>query len=150
LFDLAVVLWTKKMTESEFVTWKDEYSVGIESIDNDHKKLLNLINNLQSSALYYTGADFDKEALNELIEYTKYHFTREEKLMEENGYPDFTEHKAQHDRMTNQVLDMVKEYDEDEEKTIIELTNFLKKWLISHINGTDQQYSQYLIEKGVK
>lgn len=147
---VGLVILTKKATEKEFVTWKDEYSVGIESIDNDHKKLLSLINNLQTSTMYYTGEDFDREALDKLIEYTKFHFTREEKLMEDNDYPGFAEHKLQHKKMTDNVLNMVKEYEEDSEKTIEELVEFLKDWLIKHINGSDQKYSSYLISKGVK
>lgn len=147
---IGISILTKKMTESEFVTWKDEYSVGIESIDNDHKKLLSLINNLQTSSLYYTGEDFDKQALDELLEYTKFHFAREEKLMEDNGYPDFQSHRRQHKHMTEHVVKMVKEYQDDSEKTVEDLLNFLKDWLINHINGSDKEYSGFLREKGVK
>lgn len=140
----------KKMTESDFVVWKDEYSVGIESIDNDHKKLLSLINNLQTSALYYTGEEFDRQALKELLNYTEYHFKREEKLMEENGYPDFAAHKAQHQKMTEKIKEMVTTYEQDDEQTILELAQFLRNWLVNHINGSDQEYSGFLIKKGVK
>lgn len=147
---VIVIVLNKKMTESQFVTWKDEYSVGIESIDNDHKMLLKLINQLQTSSLYYTGEDFDKEALNELIEYTKFHFAREEKMMEENGYPDFEEHRQQHRDMTEEVISRVKAYEADSEKTVDDLLDYLKKWLINHINGTDQKYSSFLRDKGVK
>ncbi len=147
---VIVIVLNKKMTESQFVTWKDEYSVGIESIDNDHKMLLKLINQLQTSSLYYTGEDFDKEALNELIEYTKFHFAREEKMMEENGYPDFEAHRQQHRDMTEEVISRVKAYEADSEKTVDDLLDYLKKWLINHINGTDQKYSSFLRDKGVK
>lgn len=147
---ISVSILTRKLTESDFVTWKDEYSVGIESIDNDHKKLLNLINNLQTSSLYYTGDDFDKQALNELVEYTKFHFSREEKLMEDNGYPDFQAHRRQHKHMTDHVINMVKAYESDSEKTVEDLLYFLKEWLINHINGSDKEYSAFLREKGVK
>ncbi len=147
---VVVVALNKKLTESDFVTWKDEYSVGIESIDRDHKKLLNLINNLQNSALYYTGEDFERQALKELVDYTEYHFKREETLMEENGFPDFESHRQEHQKMTEKVKEMVVAYERDDEKTIVELAQFLKNWLISHINGSDQEYSGYLIKKGVK
>jgi len=148
---LALVIFlNKKATESQFVTWKDEYSVGIESIDNDHKMLLKLINQLQTSSLYYTGEDFNKDALSELLEYTKFHFSREEKMMEENGYPDFEAHRKQHVDMTDEVVRKVKEYEADSEKTVEDLLDYLKKWLINHINGTDKKYSAFLLEKGVK
>ena len=145
-----VIVLNKKMTESQFVTWKEEYSVGIKSIDTDHKKLLQLINRLQTSSIYQTGEAFDKEALDELIAYTKFHFAREEKMMEENGYPDFDAHKQQHINMTDQVVQKIKEYEDDHEKTIEDLLDYLKNWLINHINGTDKKYSAFLLEKGVK
>ena len=147
---VIVIVLNKKLTESQFVTWKDEYSVGIETIDNDHKMLLKLINQLQTSSLYYTGDDFDKEALTELLDYTKFHFSREEKMMEDNGYPDFDAHRQQHRNMTDEVINKVKDYEEDSEKTVDDLLDYLKKWLINHINGTDKKYSAFLIEKGVK
>ncbi len=145
-----VITLNKKSTESQFVTWKDEYSVGIKAIDDDHKMLLKLINQLQTSSLYYTGEDFDKTALNELLEYTKFHFSREEKMMEENGYPGFEAHRKQHVNMTDEVVRKVNEYEADSEKTVEDLLDYLKKWLINHIGGTDKKYSAFLIEKGLK
>jgi hemerythrin len=147
---VIVIVLNKKMTESQFLIWKEEYSVGIESIDKDHKKLLQLINRLQTSSIYQTGEAFDQEALKELIEYTKFHFAREEKMMEENGYPEFAAHKQQHINMTDQVVKKIKDYEADQEKTIDDLLEYLQKWLINHINGTDKKYSAFLLEKGVK
>ncbi|MCP5162840.1 MAG: bacteriohemerythrin [Hahellaceae bacterium] len=147
---IGVVYINKKAVDNSFLVWRDEYSVGIASIDAEHKKLLNLINQLQTASLYYTGEDFDKDALNEVIEYTKYHFANEEKLMETHGYPTCESHKQEHRRMAEKVMSMVKAYEEDSDKTIDELLNFLKQWLIRHINGTDKEYSEFLRSKGVK
>jgi hemerythrin len=84
----------RKMTSRQYVQWKDEYSVGIESIDSQHKKLLGLINSLQTAVNYKTGEAFEREALDELVDYTKTHFKFEEDMMEQNGYPEFTTHRA--------------------------------------------------------
>ena len=89
----------KRMASDQFVEWKDDYSVGIDSIDQQHKKLLNLINQLQTAVDYSTGEQFEREALDELVDYTKTHFTYEEGLMRDNDYPDFEPHKAQHEKM---------------------------------------------------
>ena len=75
----------QRSEKKHFAIWKDEYSVGIKSLDDDHRKLLNLINKLQTAVHYQTGDIFEKEALDEVVAYTKYHFEREEKLMEEAG-----------------------------------------------------------------
>ncbi len=140
----------KRLVARRFVEWRDEYSVGIESIDNDHKRLLNLINQLQTAAHYQTGREFESEAFEALVDYTKQHFKREEDLMESNGYPDFTAHKAQHVAMIAEVDAMLNEYRKHPQSAVEHAVQFLKTWLIKHINGTDQAYSQFLRDKGVR
>lgn len=140
----------KKVTARHFVAWDDKYSVGIKVIDDDHKKLMMLINNLQSAVLYPTDASFERQALDELVDYTKYHFNREETMMQQYGYPGFEEHKQQHDAMIAKVAGYLEAYEKDREGTVKELTQLLKDWLIRHISGTDQEYSGFLREKGVQ
>ena len=140
----------RKMADSHYVQWKDEYSVGLDSIDQQHKKLLALINQLQTAVDYSTGEEFEREALDELVDYTKVHFTFEEGLMKDNGYPDFEPHKAKHDEMIKEVETVLAEYETDHDLAMEHGTVFLKTWLINHINGTDKEYSSFLIGKGVK
>lgn len=98
---------------------------------------------------YAMSETFEKEALEELVSYTKYHFEREEKLMSENDYPDFEAHKAQHEQMIAQVEEFVQLYNEKGHDALNEIVEFLTGWLINHINGTDKQYSEHLHERGV-
>ena len=140
----------RKLNARHFISWKDEYSVGIDSIDQQHKKLVNLINQLQTAVDYSTGEEFEREALKELVDYTRTHFSYEEGLMEKNGYPDFVAHKALHEKMIRKVEEVVAEYEQDEDLAMRDALNFLKSWLINHINGNDKQYSEFLISKGVR
>jgi hemerythrin len=140
----------RKMTSRQYVQWKEEYSVGIESIDLQHKKLLGLINSLQTAINYKTGEAFEREALDELVDYTKTHFKFEEDMMEQNGYPDFTTHRAEHERMIARVEEVLSQYQQDQDTAMQNAVDFLQEWLINHINGTDKQYSSFLIDKGVK
>lgn len=140
----------KRMASDQFVEWKDDYSVGIDSIDQQHKKLLSLINQLQTAVDYSTGEQFEREALDELVDYTKTHFTYEEGLMRDNDYPDFEPHKAQHEKMFEKVKEVLAEYEQDQDTAMANAAEYLKDWLINHINGTDKEYSSYLIGKGVK
>ncbi len=140
----------RKLTQRQYVKWKDEYSVGIESIDMQHRKLLSLINSLQTAVYFSTGEEFEHQALDELVDYTKTHFSYEEGLMEQNDYPDFEPHKAQHQQMIARVEEVLAGYEQDKDTAMRNAANFLKDWLINHINGTDKQYSAYLIGKGVK
>ena len=147
---LVIPFIHRKMASDQFVEWKDEYSVGIDSIDQQHKKLLNLINQLQTAVDYSTGEQFEREALDELVDYTKTHFTYEEGLMRDNNYPDFEPHKAQHEKMFEKVREVLAEYEQDQDTAMANAAEYLKDWLINHINGTDKEYSSYLIGKGVK
>ena len=147
---LVIPLIYRKIAASKFVEWKDEYSVGIDSIDQQHKKLLNLINQLQTAVDYSTGEEFERDALDELVDYTKTHFSYEEGLMRDNDYPDFEPHKAQHEKMFKKVGEVLAEYEQDHDTAMQNAADYLKDWLINHINGTDKQYSSYLIGKGVK
>jgi len=140
----------RRMSSRHFIQWKDEYNVGIDSIDQQHRKLVNLINQLQTAVDYSTGEEFEREALDELVDYTKTHFGYEEGMMEKYGYPDFEPHKAQHRKMIAKVEEVLAEYEQDHDRAMGNAVTFLKNWLINHINGTDKQYSSYLIEKGAK
>jgi len=146
---LMVLVINKRQTSKHFVAWKEDYSVGIETIDDDHKKLLTLINNLQTAVYYPTGEAFERQALKELVDYTKYHFEREEKMMLDNEYPDYGPHKAQHEAMIAKVQAFCKAYEQDPEGTVQEMTTFLRDWLLKHINGTDQKYCAHLHSRGV-
>lgn len=139
----------RRLSAQPYVEWKDEYSVGIESIDQQHRKLIGLINSLQTAVNYSAGADFEREALDELVDYTKTHFSYEESLMEDNDYPDFTTHRAEHELMIAKVEETLREYQRDQDKAMQNAVDYLRDWLINHINGTDKQYSKYLIDRGV-
>ncbi len=143
-----VIYGHQRLEQRSYLVWKDEYNTGIGSLDRDHRKLLNLINQLQTASNHYTGEEFERNALDELIKYTRYHFVREEKLMEEYGYSELEPHRREHQAMVAEVTQMISHYEEDHDATIDALLNFLKSWLIRHISGTDQQYSEFLASKG--
>jgi len=150
LASLAVLpLIHQRLKSQQYLKWKSAYSVGIASIDMQHRKLIELINSLQAAVDYSTGEHFERKALDELVDYTKTHFKYEEELMEQNGYADFESHCREHARMIARVDEVLAAYHEDPHNALHEALKFLKDWLINHINGTDKQYSQFLIDKGV-
>ncbi len=139
----------KKFMDRKRIDWRDEYSVGIESIDEQHKKLISLINTLQTIVDYTSEEKLERECLSAVVDYTRTHFVYEERLMEEYGYPDFEAHKAQHQKMIDKVNDLLAEYENNPESAMKHALDFLKHWLVRHINGTDKQYSEFLLSKGV-
>ncbi len=140
----------RKLADRRRVEWKDEYSVGIASIDQQHKKLIDLINMLQTTVDYATGEEFERECLAAVVDYTKTHFVYEEELMEKYGYPEFEAHKAQHQEMIDKVDQLLAEYERLPESAMKNTLSFLKQWLIRHINGTDKDYSEFLLARGAR
>ncbi len=147
---LALLPWLhNRIMAKRYLTWKEAYSVGIQTLDDDHKRLLYLINTLDTAVHYQTDIAFERQALNEVVDYTQTHFAREEKLMQTHQYPDYPDHKKQHEAMIAKVNEFVQHYDSDRDGTIEELLNYLREWLIHHIQGTDQNYSGHLTSRGV-
>ncbi|MCW5977249.1 MAG: hemerythrin family protein [Bryobacteraceae bacterium] len=86
----------------------------------------------------------------ELIEYTKAHFGYEERMMKLAAYPDYEVHKLQHDRLAARVLEFHKEYAAGRVLMSLDVMEFLKNWLQTHIKGPDKNYSPFLNAKGIR
>ncbi len=129
--------------------WTDTLSVQIDSIDMQHKKLVDLINQLHDAMRAGKGKDVLGATLDELINYTRYHFTYEEGLLKKVGYTDFVNHKSEHIKFTQQVVDLNEKYKSGNGMLTIEVMNFLKSWLNQHITGTDKKYAAQVKAKGI-
>ncbi|MBI5055189.1 MAG: bacteriohemerythrin [Nitrospirae bacterium] len=132
-----------------FITWNEEYSVNIKEIDTQHQKLIELINNLFDKMRIGRGKDVIGIILNELVNYTVYHFLTEEKLFQEHGYPEYMQHKKLHSDLTKQVKELKDKFDHGDIIVTARTLNFLNKWLIDHIMGEDKKYAPFLNSKGV-
>ena len=130
--------------------WRDEYNVNIPSIDEQHKKLVAIINDLQVAMIDGKSQDVMKKIIDELVQYTKSHFTHEESLMSTYNYNDLSQHKKIHVDFIEKVTDFQVKFKEGKRLLSVEILNFLRDWLISHINGEDKKYASCLIEKGAR
>ncbi len=133
-----------KETANDLFIWSDTFSVGIKAFDDDHKVLIDLINKINRAMLEGKGKAVLKETLEELISYTKYHFEKEEKLMEKANYSDYLNHKKIHNDLIQQVLQIKSDLDMGKKEISHELLDFLKQWLIIHIQGNDKKYTKEL------
>lgn len=124
--------------------WKPEYSVHIPEIDAQHQRLFALAAELHAAMADGKGKAVLDQSLARLVDYTKVHFTAEEQLMRRYQYPETVAHKAQHDQLTSQVVDLQKRFLGGEKTLTISLMVFLKNWLEHHIAGSDQQYSAHI------
>jgi hemerythrin len=129
--------------------WSDKYSVNIKEIDEQHKKLIGIINDLHDAMSKGKSNDVLSHVLQDLIDYTRLHFAREERIMSMHGYTDYAAHKAVHEDLVRQVTKFDKEFREEKFGLSIQMMNFLKDWLSKHILETDKKYSPFLNSKGV-
>ena len=130
--------------------WKDEYSVNIKQIDDQHKELVAMVNELHEAMMQQRAKEVMGKILNRLVSYCANHFAVEERMMQSNGYPDYAEHKIKHDKVTAKVLSLQNDFKAGKLNLTIEVSQFLKDWLDKHILGTDKKYSAHLNAKGVK
>lgn len=131
--------------------WNDSFSVGIREIDTQHKRLIDLINQLYRGIMLEQGDEVIGGTLDELVNYTVNHFGYEEKLFDKHGYPDKEEHLAKHKILIQQVTEHCQKFQETGGDMQVgnALLTFLKDWLTKHIRGVDKKYSEFLNSKGV-
>lgn len=130
------------------IEWKPAYSVGVEQLDEQHQKLLQLINDL-SPENPEEGAKQSFVVLNELVRYVQKHFTTEENLMQAHAYPGLPEQQQEHEAFTEKLFELNQKMTASGGEILPELTLYLKDWYISHVLGTDQGYKDFFMEKGV-
>ena len=132
------------------MSWRKDYSVNIISIDKQHHKMIDLINQLEDGAKAHQAPKTMGSVVSELLSYTKNHFKTEEALMRKYDYPGFASHKAEHQMLVKRVAEFQGKFKAGTLTDIHDLANFLMGWLEGHILGTDKKYSPYLVEKGVR
>lgn len=133
-----------------FFAWTNQFSVNVKEIDDQHKRLVELLNELFVAMRERKGKDVLGNVLTGLIDYTKTHFATEERLMIHHSYPEYSSHKKEHTELTQKVIDLAKDYKNGKITLSIEVGLFLKDWLNNHIIGTDKKLGAFLKSKGVK
>ena len=132
-----------------FFDWKPSYSVKVQSCDKDHQKLISLINDLYEAMKGGQGAQLVQQAVLELEQYTRFHFSSEEALMAKASYPALAAHRAEHENFVQKVSQFRKDLANGPTGQAALISMFLKDWLTNHILRTDQQYSDHLNAKGI-
>jgi len=127
-----------------FINWDSKYEFGIQEIDNQHKKLADLINKIYDAHNEGHGRDVLGSVFIDLVFYTKIHFNKEENYMEEANYPNLDEHRKLHRELTDQVHQLEQKYKSGDLNIDNKLLDFLKDWLTNHILKEDKKYVPYV------
>lgn len=131
----------------QHMKWASDLDTGIEVIDNQHKRIVEYINILIDTRVTHDQKKIEI-VLNELVDYTLSHFTFEESLMEEAGYPFIKGHKRIHQIFVKRIEDYIQRFKKGEDITD-ELLNSLRAWLINHIKSDDNDYAE-IVKKNLQ
>jgi hemerythrin len=132
-----------------YFEWENSFSVGVNSIDAEHKKIIEFINNLHDAANTGKSIAVMSGILGGLVEYTMTHFANEEALMKKHGYPNLEKHRELHDDLFVKVNEYRARLKTERDGFADELMAFLKEWLIQHILKTDMAYKEFFRSHGV-
>ena len=134
------------MPDNNLVEWDDRYSTGIDLIDKQHQELLGLTNDLYRSC--QAGEESSNETFRKIahatVDYVKYHFSAEERLLEEIDYPRAAEHKTQHASFVKRVLADVKNFETGKHLVPHNFARYLRDWILTHIAIHDRQYADFI------
>jgi len=124
--------------------WSDELSVGNQEIDEQHKTLISLINALSDTLEHEMSEIVIGNILSALAEYTHVHFTKEEFIMKQVGYPLTQEHAAAHQVFVDQISHFIWQFDQNRTVAMADLIIFLRHWLIRHIMKEDRAIQTFI------
>lgn len=130
--------------------WQDDYSVKISAMDAQHMKLFELLNELQAAIASGRDHEAAGDVLRRLVDYTVSHFSAQEMLMEKFKFAGLATHRGEHQVLREQVLAFKKEFDAGNAAITPDLTRFLQRWLVHHIQTVDRRYSDFLCARGAR
>lgn len=131
------------------INWDDSFSVKINSIDEQHKKLFEMINDFYDNINKRSNNELVLKLVKGMKTYTLMHFSTEERYMKQYEYPNYEQHKKEHEAFIDKVNALEEKLKKESIVITFEITNFLKDWIKKHIQNTDKQYSDFLLKHGV-
>lgn len=131
------------------LAWSSMFSVGVDEIDNQHKKLVDMANRLNDAMKSGQGKEAMGKILSELVSYTATHFAYEERLMDQHKYGMSSQHKQEHKDLVKTVLDFKAKFEKGDAALTAEVMTFLRDWLSKHIMNSDRAFGRDLNTKGV-
>jgi hemerythrin len=136
----------------ECVKWSGAFSVGVKEIDEQHQKLVAIMNKLCDAIDKNHGKEMEVigTVLDELAEYAVVHFDTEEKYFHEFNYEKTEEHEAQHKEFAYKIESLKNDLTEGVEKVTTDTIAYLGQWFAEHVNDHDKQYVQCFHEHGLE
>jgi hemerythrin len=133
------------VARSELVTWSPTFSVGVRLIDDQHKELLNLTNDLFNHCIgnEESEREYFKKIIGKAVDYVKIHFSTEERIMLATKFSGYWDHKREHETFVLAVVEQINAFNEGRSFTLLAFTKYLKNWVLAHIAVSDKQYFEH-------
>jgi len=133
-----------------YFEWSSDLSVNVREIDDEHRKLVGLIDSLNEAMLAHRGREAQKAAIDAMVEYASTHFATEERYMQAFHYQGYPAHRLEHQKFTAKALELQARADRAGFILTLEVVSFLRAWLQNHIMGTDKRYQACFNEHGLR
>jgi hemerythrin-like metal-binding protein len=137
------------MPATDTYRWKEAYSVNIAELDQQHRQLFAIVNELDQALQTGDGGSAVAAVLQKLLDNALIHFAAEESLMEQHAFPGLSTHRAQHEMFRQKMADFLEDHKAAKPGVPVALMFFMQTWLKQHVLKTDKQYSAYLNARGV-
>ncbi len=132
---------------NQAIEWNEKYETNIETIDQQHKNLFRIINNLFDAVRNHKNRSELTPIARELLEYTEYHFSYEEKHFHLFSFSKTAEHEVDHRLFTQKVKEFSDEIAQDKLSSAMPMLDFLINWLVDHIILKDKRYVPLFLQK---
>lgn len=138
--------------DNELITWTSKLSCGIKIIDDQHRGLVNFVNEMYQhiTGNYVQEREYFSRVIQEMIAYAKNHFATEEKILRTTRFSDYIEHKRAHENFVFAIIENIRDFESGNRFTLSNFTRFFKGWVLSHIALMDKQYFVYIRKTAIR
>lgn len=131
-------------------TWNEGYALGIRQLDEQHKQLVQMINDLHQALVANQGQLALRDIVQRMAAYTEFHFTTEEAYLKRQDYPGLAGQQQEHALFAAKARELKERIDAKGFVLTLEVIRFLRDWLSDHILVSDRAYAPFLLAKGVR
>ena len=132
------------------IEWDDKYSMGMSKIDDEHKQFFDIVNKAIAAKEHNDNPEELREVLHSITMYAITHFSTEENYMIEFNYPEYQYHKEKHHGFSEKMIEYCERVADGDSQVSNEILEYLKQWLVNHIQVTDREYIDYFKRNGLK
>jgi hemerythrin len=131
------------------IDWDESFSVKVSEIDGEHRKIIDMINELHEAMLRKQGREVLTRIIEGLVAYAATHFKTEESYFARFGYPDAKSHIKEHGEFTRKISEFKAAFDSGKLGLSIDVIHYMDEWITNHIKVVDKKYSQFFNSHGL-